>query len=151
MTSTLEPSRIVRAARAERFARQVAARLSDASYSMPHDISERLRVARLQAIAAHRQALKLSVAPAFASRNGSELTLGGDDAPSWWMRFVSAVPLLALVFGLFAINSLQNEIRTNELAEVDTALLTDDLPPAAYADPGFAQFLKFDNRAQTQE
>jgi hypothetical protein len=25
---------------------------------------------------------------------------------------------------------------------VDAALLTDDLPPSAYADPGFAQFLK---------
>ena len=28
------------------------------------------------------------------------------------------------------------------MAEVDAALLTDDLPPAAYADPGFVQFLK---------
>jgi hypothetical protein len=28
------------------------------------------------------------------------------------------------------------------LAEVDSALLIDDLPPAAYADPGFLQFLK---------
>jgi hypothetical protein len=32
--------------------------------------------------------------------------------------------------------------RANELAEVDSALLIDDLPPAAYADPGFLQFLK---------
>ena len=30
----------------------------------------------------------------------------------------------------------------HELAEVDAALLTDALPPAAYADPGFLQFLK---------
>jgi hypothetical protein len=28
------------------------------------------------------------------------------------------------------------------VAEFDQALLTDDLPPAAYADPGFVQFLK---------
>ena len=32
--------------------------------------------------------------------------------------------------------------RLNEVAEVDAALLTDDLPPEAYADPGFMQFLK---------
>jgi hypothetical protein len=32
--------------------------------------------------------------------------------------------------------------RANELAEIDSALLIDDLPPAAYADPGFLQFLK---------
>jgi hypothetical protein len=30
------------------------------------------------------------------------------------------------------------------LAEVDVALLTDELPPAAFADPGFLQFLKTD-------
>jgi hypothetical protein len=28
------------------------------------------------------------------------------------------------------------------LAEVDSALLIDDLPPQAYADPAFAYFLK---------
>jgi hypothetical protein len=28
---------------------------------------------------------------------------------------------------------------------VDSALLTGDLPPAAYTDPGFAQFLKADS------
>ena len=27
-------------------------------------------------------------------------------------------------------------------AELDAALLTDDLPPAAYSDPGFLQYLK---------
>jgi hypothetical protein len=37
---------------------------------------------------------------------------------------------------------VQNEHRAHEVAEVDAALLTDDLPPSAYADPGFIQFLK---------
>ena len=27
-------------------------------------------------------------------------------------------------------------------AEIDAALLTDDLPPDAYSDPGFAEFLR---------
>ena len=47
-----------------------------------------------------------------------------------------------LVVGLLAINSIQNENRAREIAEVDAALLTDELPPAAFADPGFIQFLK---------
>lgn len=55
---------------------------------------------------------------------------------------VSAVPLMALVVGLVVINIAQDEDSANDLAEVDAALLTDDLPPAAYADPGFVQFLK---------
>ena len=35
-----------------------------------------------------------------------------------------------------------DEYRANEIAEVDAALLTDDLPPTAYTDPGFVHFLK---------
>ncbi|CDS55063.1 Probable transmembrane protein [Polaromonas sp. CG9_12] len=52
------------------------------------------------------------------------------------------LPLIALVTGLLVINTFQSDNRTQELAEVDAALLTDDLPPAAFADPGFVQFLK---------
>ena len=70
--------------------------------------------------------------------NGNTLTLGG----RWWTRIGSVLPLIALVGGLVAISVMQDDNRANELAEVDSALLTDDLPPAAYTDPGFAQFLK---------
>ena len=61
----------------------------------------------------------------------------------------AALPLLALVAGLIAISVIQNDNRANELAEIDAALLTDDLPPTAYTDPGFAQFLK-SNAGQNQ-
>jgi hypothetical protein len=59
-----------------------------------------------------------------------------------WNRIASALPLIALAAGLILIHAVQNEWRASEVAEVDAALLTDDLPPSAYADPGFAQFLK---------
>jgi len=49
---------------------------------------------------------------------------------------------VALVVGLVSISVWQEDQRFKELAEVDSALLTDDLPPAAYTDPGFVQFLK---------
>jgi hypothetical protein len=54
----------------------------------------------------------------------------------------SLLPLIALVAGLAIIQNIMDDDRANELAEVDAALLTDDLPPSAYADPGFLQFLK---------
>jgi hypothetical protein len=60
----------------------------------------------------------------------------------WWTRIGSVIPLVGLVAGLVAISVMQEDSRTNELAAIDSALLTDDLPPAAYTDPGFAQFLK---------
>jgi hypothetical protein len=52
------------------------------------------------------------------------------------------LPLIALVAGLAIIQNIMDEDRANELAEIDSAMLVDDLPPTAYADPGFLQFLK---------
>ena len=48
----------------------------------------------------------------------------------------------AVQAGLTVIAVVENDRRASEVAEVDAALLTDDLPPAAYADPGFTQFLR---------
>ena len=73
---------------------------------------------------------------------GSVLTWGSDDGFGLWGRIGSILPLIALVVGLLAINTLQTDRQVQELAEVDSALLTDDLPPDAYSDPGFVQYLK---------
>ncbi len=126
----------------DRFGMSVAARLSDASDALPNDITERLRVARAQAVSKRR----IVAAPRLASvvhANGSSATLSdGEDEFSLWSRIASALPLIALLVGLVSINMLQNDRRANELAEIDSALLIDDLPPAAYTDPGFVQYLK---------
>jgi Protein of unknown function (DUF3619) len=131
-----------REAQMDRFGLKVAALLDDESLS--HDISERLRVARHLAIAQRKTAPATQAQAAggiFSS--GSAAVLGGGEGFNWFNRFAAALPLLALVIGLVAINSHANDDRANELAEVDTLLLTDDLPPAAHTDPGFAQYLKF--------
>lgn len=127
----------------DQFGRRVASRLTLGSEELPHEVVERLRAARAQALA-RRQRISIQTVPASLSRSGGEASLGADEegGSSWWRRVASVVPLLALVAGLFAISVLQNDRRANELAEVDAALLTDALPPAAYADPGFLQFLK---------
>lgn len=138
----------------DRFGMAVTARLSDACDALPNDISERLRVARSQAVSKR----KLVAAPKSAARtasvvlgNGPSATLGygngngnddGDEDFSLWDRIVSALPLVVLLIGLVSINMIQNDRRANEIAEIDSALLLDDLPPAAYTDPGFVQFLK---------
>ena len=51
-------------------------------------------------------------------------------------------PLVVLVFGLIGIAQWQSDSRINDIAEVDAALLSDDVPPDAYADLGFLAFLK---------
>ena len=103
-----------------------------ATCELPHEIGERLRAARVQAVARRK------VVPQLRTRAGGrvERRHGGARRGGWWTRIGSVVPLVALVAGPVAISVLQDDNRANELAEVDAALLTDDLPPAAYTDPG---------------
>ncbi len=131
-----------REAQMDRFGLKVTAFLDD--QPLAHDISERLRVARQQALAQRKSvsALQTQAAPSiFAS--GSAAVLGGGDGFNWLNRMLGVLPLIALAVGLVAININVSDERANELAEVDTQLLTDDLPPSAHTDPGFAQYLKF--------
>ncbi len=140
---------------ADRFGLKVAARLNE--QPLPHDISERLRVARMLAIARMPKQAQTQLATSVVMAGGAAVLQSGgngggnsgpqgsgfDDAPSWFNRIASALPLLALLIGLAAISSMTDKDATREVAEIDLQLLTDDLPPAAHTDPGFAQFLKF--------
>lgn len=126
-------------AREARLALRVAARLTDQADRLPHDITERLRVAREQAVRRARRAEAVA-APAVVAAGGSAAVLGGP--PPWWLRIASLMPLLLLVAGLMLIEKLHEHEQVLAAAEVDVALLADELPPAAYSDPGFLEFLK---------
>ena len=109
---------------------------------VPHDISERLRVAREQAVARGR--LARQTAPATAPQvvgvsRGGVATFG---LVPWWQRAASVLPLLLLVLGMVAIDHWAAREQVLAAADIDAQLLSDDLPPAAYSDPGFAEFLR---------
>jgi hypothetical protein len=59
----------------------------------------------------------------------------------WAMRAAVAAPLLAMVVGLVGVYQNEREQRTAELAELDAAVLSDDLPLTAYTDHGFNAYL----------
>ena len=126
----------------DRFALKAASYLSAATADLPYDISERLRAARVQAVSNRKVANTRTAGSVLGLGSSAALTWGSDDGIGWWSRIGSVVPLIALVVGLLTINSVQNDNRAQEVAEVDAALLTDELPPAAFSDPGFVQFLK---------
>ena len=129
----------------DRFALKAASYLSAASADLPYDISERLRAARVQAVAKRKVASVQSAGSVVnTGGNSAALSWGSADGLGFWGRIGSVVPLIALVVGMLMINSIQSDQRAQEVAEVDAALLTDDLPPAAFSDPGFLQFLKTD-------
>jgi hypothetical protein len=130
-----------------RFALAVAARLNERAEKTPHDISERLRVARELALARAREARQVTqaqVAPAALAMGGGTLALsgGGRAGAPWWWKLASFVPLVVLLVGLHGIDRLHARNQLVAAAEVDTALLADTLPPEAYRDPGFVEFLK---------
>jgi Protein of unknown function (DUF3619) len=171
-TSPLTPAQ--REALEARFALRVSARLNEGAAALPHDISERLRVAREQAVRAASarpvlvdqpvsapvMAPVLSPAGATASAGGGAPSLvhlpvdhglGRDQGRSpvesplnWGWKLASALPVLALLAGLWGIQAYFRAEKIQAATDVDMALLTDDLPPAAYADPGFAEFLRAD-------
>ena len=161
-----------------RFALRVRARLDEGAQAIPHDIGERLRVAREQAIEAVRAArlasvvgqavatphtlvntgmslaggptthgLPMPVHPwheAEAARANPHATKKSEAPLGWGWRMALVLPVLTLLVGLWGIQRYQRHEHVEATTTVDMQLLTDDLPPDAYADPGFAAFLKQD-------
>lgn len=126
-----------------RFGLRVAARLSDRTDALPHDITERLRSAREQALATARPRLAAArPAVAVGTSGTAVLAVRGGPADSWWWRLSSLAPLALLIAGLVWVHEFHRSEEIVALAEVDAALLTDAVPPSAYADPGFAEFLR---------
>ncbi len=104
-----------------------------------HDIAQRLRFAREGALARVQQARRAATStPAFQVGGGS----AAFGAPSWWLRLASIAPLMALALGLVLIDRIGQEEQIQAAAEIDAVLLADELPPRAYTDPGFGEFLK---------
>lgn len=130
-----------------RFATRVKAALDGvvAARSAP-DIDERLRFARELALDRARQARR-SVAQtdtvAVGLRGGS-VALGGasNESTPWWLRLSALLPLVVLLGGLLWIDHRYAQAQIEAAAEVDAAILSDSLPPDAYRDPGFVEFLR---------
>ena len=131
------------------FGLRIAAHLDAAVADLPHDISERLRAARTRAVAA--RAVSVQTSSQAVVQNGVAILHGGDEGLNIWNRIGSLLPLIALVAGLATIKNFVDDDRANQLAEVDAVILADDLPPSAYADPGFLQFLKLPVLSEKQE
>lgn len=124
---------------ADQFGRASAALLSQSVQSLPIGIKDRLHAARMKALAVRKPEKIRVQKPVFAGFAGNwspRSSNGIWDTVGW------VAPLVVLVFGLIGIAQWQDESRINDIAEVDAALLTDDVPPDAYADSGFMAFLK---------
>ena len=141
MRNTVTSNSVVRQREAleARIALRLAGALSESTQQLPHDISERLRVARERAVERAATARRAS-APVVLAQSGGVAVLGW--TPPVWLRLASLLPLAVLLAGLVLIQQYHDHEQIAVAAEIDAALLTDELPPTAYGDPGFAEYLR---------
>ncbi|MDE1182749.1 DUF3619 family protein [Paraburkholderia sp.] len=128
------------------FARQVRRALDETVASVPPAAVDRLAAARRAALARKKPepvAVPVFV-PAFAGA-GAAAGLSQPVEPqrrrSPLRRLAFAWPLAALVISLIGIAYWEDQQRTAELADIDAAMLSDDLPLNAYLDHGFNAYL----------
>jgi len=117
----------------QEFARQIKQQLDQALYLEPATLN-RLKVAREQALARQRMtepAFALAWADAVVGR------LSGNPASAG-----VALAGAALILALVGIQYWQRSPTVEEIAEIDAALLTSDLPINAYLDKSFDTWLK---------
>jgi len=123
---------------ADQFGQASAALLRQSTQSIPQNVKDRLYAARMKAISA-RKPEKILVQKQVLAGSARNWTTGSNGV---WDTLGWIAPLVVLVFGLIGIAQWQDDSRINDIAEVDAALLSDDVPPDAYADSGFMAFLK---------
>jgi hypothetical protein len=126
----------------DRLGQMLSAKLSAASLDLGHDISERLRIARQRALQSRPPLVIMQRRTVSSVQSNGTLTGSPEEGLNLWSFFASALPLLALILGLLVLQDMQSDDVTSDIARIDAALLTDELPPDAYTDPGFVQFLK---------
>jgi hypothetical protein len=75
--------------------------------------------------------------------------------PSFQFSFIPNLRLISPIFIVlalvFVIAQWQQNARISDIADIDTAILTDSVPPDAYADDGFRLFMKKMIKAAKEE
>ena len=115
------------------------AQLLDASVELTVDQRKKLAEARRLALSRYRAEPQSALVPALAG-TVARMT----ERSVFGVRYV--IPIAALVLGLIGVTYMHNGGLSNDVADIDTGLLTDDLPISAYLDTGFDSWLKRSSR-----
>lgn len=110
---------------------------------LPYRVTHRLELARERALGRMPASAKVA-----GKVHQGELALAGGHAQRLrepglaWRLAAMIVPIVVLVAGLVLLSHWSEVLRTREVADLDTAVLLDDVPISAYADNGFGVFLR---------
>lgn len=126
----------------ERYASRVRQALNHGLKDIPPASARRLEAARHLAMSRQKQ-----TAP--------RLVLANSDLPRFHFNFASdnrylrqILAIFALLLGMWISFYMDSNKYISEIEEVDSALLSDDLPPEAFLDNDFFEWLKDDTSAE---
>ena len=112
--------------------------------NLPASTTERLAAARALALSRKK-------ADAPQSRKQARFDVASLLGMQWVRGLAVAAPLLAMVIGLAGVYQSQHEQRAAELADLDAAVLSDDLPLTAYTDHGFNAYVTAQAQGKAQQ
>ena len=121
------------------FAYKVRHALNENLEHLPKPTTDRLAAARKAALARKKNDSPIRVFVGQQALAGGARAFG--EHMSWLRRMGLVLPLLALVAGLIGIYQFEEQQRISEIAEIDAAVLSDELPLSAYLDHGFNAYL----------
>lgn len=122
------------------FAYRVRHALNESLDVLPPTTTNRLASARQVAMSRKKKDAPLRV---FAVQRAAAGQAGKffNDQLSWMRRFGMVIPILAVMIGLGGLYQLEIQQRISDTADVDAAVLADELPLDAYIDHGFNAYL----------
>ena len=117
--------------------------------SLPASTVDRLAAARAAALARKKpEETFLQVKSGGSGWRQTIANLGTYVGSPAMSRLAVAVPVLALVIGMGGMYQHEQQRQIAELADIDAAVLADELPLTAYLDPGFNAYLESQQRQQ---
>jgi uncharacterized membrane protein len=131
------------------FAYKVRRAMTESSENIPEATLERLAYARQLALSRQKQSV-----PTAAFAFGGILAGAGGFSfkqKNWFKKSLIVLPLMALTIGLYVIYQYEQQQQINDLAEIDAAVLVDELPPDAYLDNGFNAYVNKENKDKAEE
>lgn len=131
------------------FAYKVRRAMTESAESLPADTLNKLAKARELALSRQKPeggAAVLALSGALAGNTGRSIT-----QRPWFRKLAFSLPLIVLAVGLYGIYEHEQQQQINDLAEIDAAVLVDELPPDAYVDNGFNAYLNKDNKPAEQK
>jgi hypothetical protein len=127
----------------DEFGYRIRQALNEGLERLDYRTSYRLQQARQAALARHLSAQpEVGWVPAAQTADGRSANAGFS---GWMGRLGLVAPVLALAIGIFGIYQYQESRRISELADMDFAVLLDEVPLSTYADKGFGAMLSQDS------